>query len=177
MVLLYIFEQLYGPKQYPRTDHVLSGRPPLPACKIEDKTTFKESFGMAVASSQMPDTPAGYMPCKSRLRSGKKQIQQWYDSPLTLNLHAQRICEAQNKINRSRDLLHASSETPCANSLPREDILKSTRPLSSPLFRHKTIHQLEYYPKTVRHTEWYGSQPQDFEQEGESRFFSVREKQ
>jgi len=133
------YPQLYGPKQYPRTDFVLSSRPPLPDGRLEDKTTFKESFGVAPASTPKPhagpsEVPAGYMPLKKKLGSGKRQIH---------------------------------------GCLPREDILKATRPLSSPMFSHKTEHKDQYVPKTVRHTEWYGSQPQDFEQEGEGRFYTV----
>eukprot|EP00193_Tetraselmis_chui_P000211 CAMPEP_0177761042 /NCGR_PEP_ID=MMETSP0491_2-20121128/5592_1 /TAXON_ID=63592 /ORGANISM="Tetraselmis chuii, Strain PLY429" /LENGTH=309 /DNA_ID=CAMNT_0019276987 /DNA_START=247 /DNA_END=1173 /DNA_ORIENTATION=+ len=126
------FPMFYGPKQYPRADHVLSGRPPLPSGKLHDQTTFKDSYGTAANGGTRPLVPAGHLRRDGGRVGGKKQIQQ---------------------------------------CLPREDILKSTRPISCgpKSFRHNTEHKEEFTPKTVRHTEWYGSQPEDWEQQGEGR--------
>jgi len=59
--------------------------------------------------------------------------------------------------------------------LPRADVVKTRMVGQTPKFQHKTIHQTEYVPKTVRHTEWYGSVPEDPERQGVTRFYPTRE--
>ena len=59
-----------------------------------------------------------------------------------------------------------------SNSLPRNDILKNARgTLKGPAFKHQTEQKAEYYPKAVKHTEWYGSVPADPERQGITRFY------